>query len=99
MSQAFSKLSPRTPIIPHLSLLDEGKSAGIDRTLIRSFRDNTQKEFFTKYTNILRCFSVEEREDCAFVEARIFELLKSSIYTIRDDESPINDLFRFLYKL
>ena len=52
-----------------------------------------------KFVLLKKLFNIDTEICGAFAEARVFELLKDSVYTLRDDEVPLDELFKFLNKL
>ena len=69
------------------------------RATVRCFRDEMQLKLRNTFVLLKKIFNIDTEICGAFAEARVFELLKDSVYTLRDDEVPLDELFKFLNKL
>ena len=77
----------------------ERERESMARATIRCFRDEMQFKLRNTFVLLKKLFNIDTEICGAFAEARVFELLKDSVYTLRDDEVPLDELFKFLNKL
>ena len=77
----------------------ERERESMARATIRCFRDEMQFKLRNTFVLFKKLFNIDTEICGAFAEARVFELLKDSVYTLRDDEVPLDELFKFLNKL